>query len=600
MASVFLAELDADYIAPSQACTNPLFSGAASPAATAPPAASTPAANGKLKLTLEMEVDDGSLHYPSMPLSSGAPPAFGTKPDLIRAVPSGAGAGSGAPKAKATVSLNDCLACSGCVTSAETVLISQQSSSKYFEAVQSGAFSTVVVSVSPQSRAALAAHLGLTTAAFLPRFTTFWQRLGAHYVTDTSVAADLSLLETAAEFVARYRQRQPRQWAAPETSVAIAADKCRYPEREGQPEGAALGTTTATTSSMEVDGGGGGEDGAVGSIHRPLESYTALPMLASACPGWVCYAEKTQPSALPYISTAKSPQQTMGSLLKFILAREMKVAPASILHVTVMPCFDKKLEASRRDFFHEAEDAQEVDLVLTTGEVLEMLGAHAAEAGLGSMACFTALPEASPPDATTGPLDALLRSNWTSGSGRGVELLAPPTTLGGSGGYLEFVFRYAAKELFGVDVSTDAPLPYKPGRNDVIKELVLEVGGEVVLNFAIAYGFRNIQSVIQKMRRSKLVYHYVEVMACPSGCLNGGGQLREATSETSTVRKARVAKVQSAFCDGQVMREPGQSPFVQQLYSSALGGQPFSDAARRLLHTSYHAVPKMEGAGAKW
>ena len=82
MASVFLAELDADYIAPSQACTNPLFSGAASPAATAPPAASTPAANGKLKLTLEMEVDDGSLHYPSMPLSSGAPPAFG-RPDLI-------------------------------------------------------------------------------------------------------------------------------------------------------------------------------------------------------------------------------------------------------------------------------------------------------------------------------------------------------------------------------------------------------------------------------------------------------------------------------------------------------------------------------------
>ena len=584
MASVVLAELDADYIAPSAACTRPKQRSSEGDTpnqrsrVSADPYSPEDRRRSALstKLILEMEVDDG-------------------RPDLgARDVAFSAGADNGgAKKKKATVSLSDCLACSGCVTSAETVLISQQSTAKYIEAVKSGAFSIIAVSISPQSRAALAAHLGLTTSVFLPRLTTFWERIGAHYVTDTSVAADLALLETAAEFVARYRQQQPRRWAAPEASVAVAADRCRYVRRSVNRDGA-RGGDGATSGGDAV----AGVAAAVVSVTRPVGMYTALPMLASACPGWICYAEKTQPSALPHISTAKSPQQTMGTLLKLVLGREMKVAPASIFHVTVMPCFDKKLEASRKDFFHEAEGVHEVDLVLTTGEVQEMLHAQAAASGLDPVAYFTALPEAAPPCSETGPVDALLRSNWASGSDRDLKLLAPKTTLGGSGGYLEFVFRYAAKELFNVTVSTASPLPYKDGRNDDVKELVLEVGGAVVLNFAIAYGFRNIQTIVQKMRHSRLRYHYVEVMACPSGCLNGGGQLREQTMETIAVRKARIAKVLVALKDGHVARDPFGSSAVKQLYDTALGGKPFSEAARKLLHTTYHAVPSEGGRGA--
>ena len=570
MASVFLADLDADFIAPSQSCTNPLFSSDTQSSSSATAVDSSQSApGGKAKLDLAMEIDDG------------------IKPDLIRSVTSNAPALGGAShKTKATVSLNDCLACSGRVTSAETVLINQQSKSKYFEALESSAYGMVVISTSPQSRSALAAHLRLPMASFLPRFTTFWKGLGAHYVTDTSVAADLTLVETAAEFVARYRQRQPRKWAPPETSVAISADRSQYPDRTRNTMDLGHGSESSTNANDIV------------TDERSVYLYTSLPMLASACPGWVCYAEKTQPNVLPYISTVKSPQQAMGSVLKLVLSRQMQIDPSSIFHVTVMPCFDKKLEASRRDFYHESEGFQEVDLVLTTTEVLEMLTSCATESKLDPTSYFIALSE-TPLPSPADPIDGLLRSNWII-SGQGLQLLSAQATIGGSGGYLEYVFRYAAKELFGVIIDANAPLAYRPGRNDDIKELVLEKDGKPVLTFAIAYGFRNIQSVIQKMRRGRLPYEYVEVMACPSGCLNGGGQIKNAGPETNSERRARVAQTQASFDENRVAREPHESPLVGQLYSTILGGKPFSDAARKLLHTTYHNVPKMETTGPKW
>ena len=103
------------------------------------------------------------------------------------------------------------------------------------------------------------------------------------------------------------------------------------------------------------------------------QSCESLPIFTSSCPGWICFAEKTHPEVLQFISSTKSPQQIIGTIIKTILLSGEKDEEYSIFHVSVQPCFDKKLEASRLDFYHEAEECKEVDLVLSTTELFEML-----------------------------------------------------------------------------------------------------------------------------------------------------------------------------------------------------------------------------------
>lgn len=158
MASVFLSELDGDWISPSQACTNPIFV--------------SPKTSTSSKLVLEMEPLSSTV------LSAGRPP----QPNLIANIPSGGGI------TKASVSLNDCLACSGCVTSAEAVLITQQSNERFLEAIRSGKFSVVVVSLSPQTRASLASSLELSSEELVIRLKGLLGHLGVHLVTDTSIS----------------------------------------------------------------------------------------------------------------------------------------------------------------------------------------------------------------------------------------------------------------------------------------------------------------------------------------------------------------------------------------------------------------------------
>ena len=106
---------------------------------------------------------------------------------------------------------------------------------------------------------------------------------------------------------------------------------------------------------------------------RQPPSYDCLPMLSSECPGWICFAEKTYPQAIPYISTTKSPQQITGALLKHEIARRAGLQPKQVYHATVMPCFDKKLEASRKDFMSRLDSSPDVDCVISSAEVVELL-----------------------------------------------------------------------------------------------------------------------------------------------------------------------------------------------------------------------------------
>ncbi|XP_072299500.1 cytosolic Fe-S cluster assembly factor narfl [Eucyclogobius newberryi] len=414
---------------------------------------------------------------------------------------------------KAKITLNDCLACSGCITSAESVLITQQSHEELFKVLRNNQTNekeqkVVVVSVSPQSRASLAAHYGLSSSETGRRLTSFLKKLGVHYVFDTSFSRTFSLLESQKEFVERFQRKE--------------------------------------------------------------QDRKALPMLTSACPGWICYAEKTHGEfILPYISSTRSPQQMMGSLVKCYFAEQLGLSPQQIYHVTVMPCFDKKLEASRSDFYLTNEETREVDCVITSGEVLKMLEEE----------------KVSLNDVTPTPLDILF-SNVS-----GNEFLSHAGST--SGGYLHHVFMNTAKQLFGDEIKE---LTYKTLRNKDFQEVTLEREGVVLLSFAAAYGFRNIQNLVQKLKRGKSPYHFVEVMACPSGCINGGGQVKPSSDQNP---KELLQKVDELY-KADLPVAPEDQTRVSELYETWLQNVG-SERARELLHTQYHTVEKMtNGLVMKW
>ncbi|CAK7323294.1 unnamed protein product [Dovyalis caffra] len=415
------------------------------------------------------------------------------------------------------ISLKDCLACSGCITSAETIMLEKQSLDEFLSNIDKG--KAIIVSLSPQSRASLAVYFGTSPLQVFKKLTTFFKSLGAKAVFDTSSSRDLTLIETCNEFVTRYKQSQ----------------------------------------------------------FNDDEKYNpSLPMLSSACPGWICYAEKQLGSyILPYISSVKSPQQTIGATIKHHISQKMGLRPDEVYHVTVMPCYDKKLEAARDDFVFEVEqeDANknslsitEVDSVLTTGEILDLIKLKAVD--------FETLDDS--------PLDNMLSNVSEEGYLYGVP--------GSSGGYAETVFRNAAKMLFGREIK--GPLAFKSLRNMDFREVTLEVDGKVVLKFALCYGFQNLQNVVRKVKMGKCDYHFVEVMACPSGCLNGGGQIKPKPLQSP---KELLQSLETIYMENILVKDPFENPLVKSLYDEWLE-QPGSEKAKKHMHTEYHPVVKTLGA----
>lgn len=213
--------------------------------------------------------------------------------------------------------MQDCLACSGCITSAEGVLITQQSQDEVMKVLKENQelkasentisqAKVIVFTVSQQPIVSLAQRYGLSVEKAAEHFSGYLRYLGADYVLTTKVADDLALLECRNEFIERFRDNAP--------------DK-------------------------------------------------PFPMLSSSCPGWVCYAEKTHGNfILPYIATTRSPQQIMGVLAKQLLGQKLNTPPEKIYHITIMPCYDKKLEASRSDFFNEVLNCKDVDCVITSSK----------------------------------------------------------------------------------------------------------------------------------------------------------------------------------------------------------------------------------------
>ncbi|KAJ3317826.1 hypothetical protein HDV06_001108 [Boothiomyces sp. JEL0866] len=431
----------------------------------------------------------------------------------------------------ATISLNDCLACSGCITSAESVLITQQSYEEFYKVLKQNAenrqnglvdgIQIICVSISSQSRASIGAKYGLSADEVWHKLSQIMTRkFGVDHVFDVDFARDLALLESGKSFVARYTNQ--------------------------------------------------GE----------------LPMLASSCPGWICYAEKTHGTILNLIDTTKSPQQIMGSLLKDYFAQQIGVSPDKIYHVSIMPCYDKKLEASRQDFYSDLYRTRDVDLVLATSEVELMIQQE--------QITFNDIPLV--------PYNSMFTKNNGSELGK--------TEGSSSGGYLSFIMRYAVYTLYNINISPEDVefgrngISVIQGRNSDFTEVFYTPPNhaEPSLKFAYAYGFRNIQNLVRKVKskskRSAIKYDFVEVMACPSGCINGGGQLKN----ESLPSKEWVALQEAVYQNGKerLLTAPELSPVVQ-LYQEWLGGEG-SAKAQQMLHTSYHAVENnfQSGLAVKW
>lgn len=201
---------------------------------------------------------------------------------------------------------------SGCVTSAESVLISMQSQEELFKILQQNKialeqnqpqnYRTIVISISPQSRASLAAKYNLSTLQVHHRLVYFFKHfLGAHHVFDTSFTQDLSLVESAREFKDRFKHYMQNGGEALE--LAMQKQDLEKSAQDGKPKVRARRRKEAVTDETPV-------------VNQDL------PMLSSSCPGWVCYAEKTHGEILPYVTAAKSPQQMMGSLVKDYFAKK--------------------------------------------------------------------------------------------------------------------------------------------------------------------------------------------------------------------------------------------------------------------------------------
>ncbi len=280
-----------------------------------------------------------------------------------------------------------------------------------------------------------------------------------------------------------------------------------------------------------------------------------LPMITSCSPGWVKFCEHYYPDLLPNLSTCKSPQQMTGAIIKSYYAEKEGIDPKNIVSVSVMPCTAKKFEHKRDD---EGRDGiQDVDIVITTRELADMIK----RAGLQ----FTALP-----DEEYDPALGLFT---------GAAVI-----FGATGGVMEAALRSVADILSGEELEQ---IDYTEVRGtEPIKYATYNVAGMEV-KVAVTSGLKNAAKLLDDIRAGKADYQFVEIMCCPGGCVNGGGQpVVPAEIRNYTDIRAERAKVLYAEDAGLPLRKSHKSPIVKKLYEDYLG-EPGGHKAHELLHTTY-------------
>ena len=281
-----------------------------------------------------------------------------------------------------------------------------------------------------------------------------------------------------------------------------------------------------------------------------------LPMITSCSPGWVTYMEKQHPELCDNLSTAKSPQGMFGAVVKTYYAQKMGWDPHDIVSVSVMPCTAKKYEASRPELGRDGY--RDVDYVLTTRELAKLIRYEGLD--------LSVLPESE------------FDSPLGIGSGAGA-------IFGATGGVMEAALRTAYEVYTG---QTLPRLEFEAVRNDVnaIKEATIDLNG-TPLKVAIANGLKNAEEIIRRVESGEADYIFIEIMACPGGCIGGGGQ---PIGTNNAVRDARI-KALYELDKSLPLRKSHDNPEIKTIYEEFFGA-PLSHRSHELLHTHYHARPK--------
>lgn len=290
-------------------------------------------------------------------------------------------------------------------------------------------------------------------------------------------------------------------------------------------------------------------------LHRLQDKTAALPMMTSCSPGWIRYVEFYYPELIPHLSSCKSPQQMFGAVIKTYYAQKMNIDPKDIVVVTVMPCVAKKTEVKREEM--AASGYPDVDISITTRELARMIKVNSID--------FTQLQDAE--------WDAPLGIGSTAG-----------LIFGATGGVMEAALRTVYEVVTG---KTLEKLDFKAVRGmEGIKEATVDLAGTKV-KVCVAHTLKNAKKVLEDIKAGKADYQFVEVMTCPGGCVNGGGQpqiMSDVYNNEETL--SRRAKTIYAKDKKSAMRKSHENPVVKTLYEEYFG-EPNSHRAHEVLHTTY-------------
>ncbi|GIX64022.1 nuclear prelamin A recognition factor-like, putative [Babesia caballi] len=437
------------------------------------------------------------------------------------------------------VGLSDCMTCSGCLTSSEDIILKDRGYDDIARKIGRAEFAAV--SIAPQTAFMFAATYDVTYRTAFRKLAYLLRRLGAKRVYTMDVAEAVALHEAKAEFR--------------EAISAVLEPGARLRMQKGDP-----------LTADDIDHGliGTDEGGPESEVDHP-----SLPIIAGHCPGWTTYAEKNlDASIVSKISKVASSQQIQGALIKTLGVLEhaadhiqgcvdyqdspfgsrfraleeilrragahvkynnLRVTP--VYHVATAPCYDKKIEAAhtqadlnltniykRAGAHSDSGDVKLVDDVLSSADLQKIMQQHNLD--------FRTMPQAELDHVFSGK-QAFLFSNlfqqhlpFPCSDG---TYLRPGMKNSQSGGFAEEIMRFAAESIF----QTGEVPEFTKTINADYQEATLKVGGRSVLTFVLAYGFRNVQNIVQKLKRRSGPGHlgYVEVMACPGGCFNGAGQV---------------------------------------------------------------------------
>ena len=385
-----------------------------------------------------------------------------------------------------------CVSCGQCIVNCPTGALAEKDDTDEVFAALADETKHVIVQTAPAVRAAIAEEFGNELGTDGEgKMVAALRRLGFDGVYDTDIAADLTILEEAHEFIER------------------------------------------------VQNGG------------------KLPMITSCSPGWIKYCEFNFPDLLDNLSTCKSPQQMFGALAKTWYAKKMNLDPKDIFVVSVMPCTAKKFEITRDD--EAAAGVPDVDVVITTRELARMIK----RTGIN----FNALPE----EKFDMPLGA--------STGAGV-------IFGATGGVMEAALRTAVETLTGEELGS---LEFSEVRGTQgVKEASYKVG-DLEVKVAVASGLANAKEIMKKVRAGEADYHFIEIMACPGGCVNGGGQpIQPATVHNFDDIRAKRASVLYNIDKNMPLRKSHDNPVLKEVYADYFE-KPGSHKAHEAFHTTYVA-----------